>query len=93
MLKSVSEYWNSDCGAVAALWEPVYSTWYAYHQNLDSKTLLKELAAAKEFGMTAVIIDDGWQTEDSERGYAQCGDRQPKKLGDMSRFVSLQCGA
>ncbi len=87
MLKSVSEYWNSDCGAGAALWEPVYSTWYAYHQNLDSKTLLEELAAAKEFGMTAVIIDDGWQTEDSERGYAHCGDWQPKKLGNMSRFV------
>lgn len=88
MLKSVSEYWSSGCTANAALREPVYSTWYAYHQNLDSNTLLAELAEARKFGMTAVIIDDGWQTADSERGYAHCGDWQPKKLGDMRKFVA-----
>ncbi|MFP4199622.1 MAG: hypothetical protein ACLFSO_08540 [Halanaerobium sp.] len=34
----------------------------------------KEAEQAKKFGCEAVIVDDGWQTEDSSRGYAYCGD-------------------
>lgn len=68
---------------------PMYSTWYAMHQNLDESELLRELEIAKEYGMKAVIIDDGWQTEDNNRGYAYCGDWKPakSKIPDMKSFV------
>lgn len=87
ILNDAANYWDTNGCAPSAIWEPVYSTWYAHHQNLNAENLLSELAEAKKFGMSAVIIDDGWQTYDSERGYAYCGDWQPKKLGDMKQFV------
>lgn len=68
--------------------EPMYSTWYSYHQNLAHEELIKELKLAKALGMETVIIDDGWQTEDSSRGYAYCGDWDPIRLPDMKKFVS-----
>ena len=39
--------------------------------------------------MRAVIVDDGWQTDNSERGYAYCGDWKPapKRIGNMKAFV------
>lgn len=60
--------------------EPMYSTWYSYHQNLDRHELIAELKAAKQLGMETVIVDDGWQTRDGQRGYAHCGDWEPERL-------------
>ena len=39
--------------------------------------------------MDTVIIDDGWQTDDNNRGYAYCGDWEvtPTKFPDMREFV------
>ena len=54
--------------------EPIYSTWYSYHQNLFEKELEAECTFASEAGLSGVIVDDGWQTEDNHRGYAYCGD-------------------
>ena len=36
-----------------------------------------------------VIVDDGWQTADNNRGYAFCGDWQvaPQKMGNMAELV------
>lgn len=67
--------------------EPMYSTWYSYHQNLVHEELIEELRLAKKMGMEAVIIDDGWQTEDGKRGYSYCGDWNPVKIPDMRKFV------
>jgi alpha-galactosidase len=67
---------------------PVYSTWYNYHQNLDAETLLQDLAVAKPLGYRTIIVDDGWQTLDSSRGYAFTGDWQPERIPDMQRFVA-----
>jgi alpha-galactosidase len=53
---------------------PVYSTWYAYHQNIDAATLETECSTAREYRMSTLIVDDGWQTDDNQRGYAFCGD-------------------
>jgi alpha-galactosidase len=66
---------------------PMYSTWYNYHQSLDPKVLLAELAVAKQLGMDTVIVDDGWQTLDSKRGYAFTGDWAPERMPDMKGFV------
>lgn len=66
---------------------PVYSTWYNYHQNVDAAVLLKEVAVAKQLGYGSIIVDDGWQTLDSNRGYAYTGDWKPERMPDMKRFV------
>ena len=70
-------------------YDPIYSTWYNFHQQLDEAELLCELKMAKALGMETVIIDDGWQTDDTARGYAYCGDWEvtPKKFADMKKFV------
>jgi alpha-galactosidase len=54
--------------------EPLYSTWYNMHQQLDQGELDAELSRAANLGMRAVIVDDGWQTTDNQRGYAFTGD-------------------
>ena len=47
--------------APAAAFEPIYSSWYSYHQEVFDKELEAECALAKEFGMKGIIVDDGWQ--------------------------------
>ena len=59
---------------------PVYSTWYNYHQSVDAAVLLKEVAIAKKMGFDSIIVDDGWQTLDSGRGYAFTGDWEPERM-------------
>jgi alpha-galactosidase len=66
---------------------PMYSTWYNYHQSIDAKVLLEEVAAAKRMGFEAIIVDDGWQTLDTARGYAFTGDWRPERIPDMKAFV------
>ena len=57
-----------------AAFAPVYSTWYSYHQNVFQKELEDEFARAAALGCKTVILDDGWQTDDNNRGYAFTGD-------------------
>lgn len=56
--------------------EPVYSTWYAFLQNLQQDEIEDQCRLASQCGCKTVIVDDGWQTDDSNRGYAFCGDWQ-----------------
>ena len=69
--------------------DPVYSTWYSYHQLVTSDVLLNELENAAKLGMKTVIIDDGWQTDDNGRGYAYCGEWKAAetKISDMKGFA------
>ncbi|PTR01517.1 alpha-galactosidase [Mucilaginibacter yixingensis] len=67
--------------------QPLYSTWYSYHQNFDAKSLLAECVAAKKLGYTGIIVDDGWQTLHHAGGYAFTGDWQPERIPDMAGFV------
>lgn len=93
-IQDVQKWWDSTDGNTVSVPEsacmPMYSTWYAMHQNLESEDLLNELRIAKEYGLDSVIIDDGWQTENSQRGYAFCGDWEVanSKIPDMSRLVN-----
>ncbi len=68
--------------------EPMYSTWYSYHQNITHDELLAEGKLAKQLGYGAIIVDDGWQTNDSNRGYAYTGDWEPERLTNIEKFVS-----
>ena len=90
----VTNWWESDCGYESAYVpegarEVVDSLWYSFHQMLDKDEIIKECQLSAELGMKTVIIDDGWQTDDNNRGYAYCGDWEvaPKKMGDMKTLV------
>ena len=76
--------------APAAAFEPIYSSWYSYHQEVFDKELEAECALAKEFGMKGIIVDDGWQTDDNKRGYAFCGDWEisRRRFPDMPAHVA-----
>lgn len=65
----------------------MYSTWHSFHRNLDQDAVLTELKVAKSLGYEAVIVDDGWQTLDSSRGYAYTGDWLPERIPEMKAFV------
>jgi alpha-galactosidase len=91
-LREVSDWWAHHPGyqpavVPAAARLPLYSSWYNFHQSLDPGKLLKELELAKQVGFESVILDDGWQTLDSSRGYAFTGDWQPERIPDMRGFV------
>ncbi len=68
---------------------PMYSAWYSYHQAVDTESMLKECRLAKALGMEAIIIDDGWQTDDVNRGYSYCGDWEitKNKIPDIHALV------
>lgn len=69
--------------------EPVYSTWYSMHQQLEQQELDAELSLAADMGMRSVIVDDGWQTTDNQRGYAFTGDWEvaDSRFPDFSAHV------
>jgi len=93
-LKDVSAWYEELDGykpapVSAAAKEPMYSSWYSFHQNLKAAEIEKEARKAKEFGCEAVIVDDGWQTVDNNRGYAYCGDWEAaeSRIPDMKKHV------
>ncbi|MEC0267896.1 glycoside hydrolase family 36 protein [Paenibacillus anseongense] len=95
-LQGVQEWWSSmpeyrPAFVPAAAKEPMYSTWYSMHQNVTDEQIEQQCQIAKKLGMEAVIVDDGWQTEDNRRGYAYCGDWETYagKFPDMKRHVDV----
>lgn len=91
-LAGVADWWAAQDGYAPAPVPdlarlPMYSTWYSYHQSVDAESLLREVEIGKELGYEAIIIDDGWQTLDSQRGYAFTGDWAPERIPDMKGFV------
>lgn len=87
-------WWENECGYASALVSenaklPMDSLWYSFHQNLNKDSILEECKKSKELGMETVIVDDGWQTENNNRGYAYCGDWRvcESKMGDMRSLV------
>jgi len=60
-LKDVGEWWARQPGYEPArvpepARQPVYSTWYNYHQGVDAAVLLKEVAIAKRLGFDSIIV-------------------------------------
>ena len=93
-IRYVGQWWEKDCGitplAVPEIGRmPMYSTWYSRHQNITDKEIEEDCAQAVQMGMKSVLVDDGWQTDDNNRGYAFCGDWQvaKSKLPDMAAHV------
>ena len=73
----------------ASAFQPIYSTWYNFHQNLFAHELEAECQEAIKYGIKGIIVDDGWQTDDNNRGYAFCGDWQlsTRRFPDMKNHV------
>ena len=73
----------------AAAFEPVYSSWYSFHQDVFDRDVEAECAEAAKIGMKVLIVDDGWQTDDNNRGYAYTGDWEisKRRFPDMAAHV------
>ena len=77
------------CRVPETAFDPLYSTWYQFHQDVFAKDIEEECVLAAASGMKTIILDDGWQTDDTNRGYAFCGDWQvsPRRFPDMAAHV------
>lgn len=78
------------CTPPADAFEPLYSTWYNFQQNVFADTIEAECAEAAKDGMKVIILDDGWQTDDTGRGYGFTGDWEVSKrrFPDMAAHVA-----
>lgn len=54
--------------------DPLYSTWYAFTQDVTAEKIEDEARRAAALGMKTLILDDGWQTDEKGRAYERCGD-------------------
>ncbi len=91
-LQRVAKWWESFEGLKPASVPdlaryPMYSTWYSYHQSIVTEELIAECEKSYQLGYRTIIVDDGWQTLDGNRGYAFTGDWKPDRIPDMAGFV------
>ncbi len=94
-LKQVADWWAAQPGyspalAPEAARQPMYSTWYSFHQHLVAAEVEEQCRLSQPLGCRAVIVDDGWQTANNDRGYAYCGDWEvwTGKIPDMRQHVA-----
>ena len=76
-------------GVPAAAFEPLYSSWYGFHQDVFDREIEAECALAAPLGMKTVIVDDGWETDSTARGFDFCGDWEisKRRFPDMAAHV------
>ena len=92
-IRKVAAWWEDKylpMNVPAAAKQPLYSCWYSFHQQTIAHEIEEECARAADMGMKVVIVDDGWQTGDKNRGYGYCGDWEvcPDKIPDMRAHVA-----
>ncbi|WP_327070056.1 glycoside hydrolase family 36 protein [Kitasatospora sp. NBC_01302] len=79
-VQEMAHWWAGLVGPAqvpAAAFEPVFCTWYVSHLTITAAQVEQLGALAAQLGFTAVLVDDGWQTEETSRSYATTGDWQP----------------
>ena len=93
-VKKINAWWENEFGFQKAYvpkeaYLPMNSAWYSFHQALDSERLIEECKISAQLGMKTLIIDDGWQTTDNNRGYRYCGDWElaTEKIPDMKALT------
>ena len=76
--------------APESAFDPLYSTWYAYLQDVHAGELEEEARLAAALGMKTMILDDGWQKVDSRTFYSATGDWMPapSRFPDMKAHVA-----
>ena len=90
LTKWFKEYYPNNLNVSDVCYEPLYSSWYNFHQHPNSALLEKELILAKELGFGSLIIDDGWQYDgNGTSDYIDCGDWKisEEKFPDFKGFV------
>ncbi|MDP4509921.1 glycoside hydrolase family 36 protein [Nonomuraea turcica] len=93
-LAEVAEWWGSRNGLARdvprAARMPAYSTWYAMQQHVDAASVERQAAPAAELGCEAIIVDDGWHSDDRGRGYGYVGEWEPSRTSfpDISGHVA-----
>lgn len=77
------------CRVPDAAFDPLYSTWYQFHQQITDTEIEAECKEAVKLGIKTIIVDDGWQTANNNRGYAYCGDWEvaPERIKNMRTHV------
>jgi len=93
-IENLSQWYEESLGqsmmaVPEAALEPVFSTWYNFHQNVEQQEIEQQCQLAVEAGCKTIILDDGWQTDDNNRGYRYCGDWQvsERRFPDMKGHV------
>jgi len=93
-IANVSKWWEEDHNlsimeVPSCVRETMYSFWYSQHQNVSAKSVEEECKLAANLGFKSIIVDDGWQTDDNNRGYSFCGDWEPSpnKFPDFTGHV------
>lgn len=93
-IENVIDWWENEIeikpmNVPDSAFDPLYSFWYSYHQDVYEKDVEDECQYAKDFGFKNVIVDDGWQTDDNNGGYAYCGDWEVcnNKFSDFAAHV------
>ncbi|MGW7685757.1 glycoside hydrolase family 36 protein [Kribbella sp. NPDC054772] len=93
-LRDVTAEWTAELGdriapVPAVVRKAMYSTWYSDHQHVSAESVERHARAGAAYRTKAVIVDDGWQTDDTRRGYAYCGDWEPtsETFPDMAEHV------
>ncbi|WP_329562623.1 glycoside hydrolase family 36 protein [Kitasatospora sp. NBC_01266] len=72
------QWWGGSRSPVPeAAFEPVFCTWYVRHLEITAAEVERLAALAAPLGFGAMIVDDGWQTDETTRSYATTGDWQP----------------
>ena len=73
-----------------AAFDPLYSSWYAYWQDVHAADLEREAKLAAALGMKTMILDDGWQKDKSRTFYSATGDWMPvaSRFPDMKAHVA-----
>lgn len=92
-IRDVACWWAECKGGMPAIpacaYDPVYSTWYALHRDIDENNVLAECETAAKLGMKTVFVDDGWTTPAESEGFEHAGDWVPnaEKFPDCKDFV------
>lgn len=93
-LHDIQKWWIDECDIKPCpvpdlAKDAMYSFWYSFHQKFTDEEIENECRRAKELGFKTIILDDGWQTDDTNRGYSFCGDWNPapSKIKNMKAHV------
>lgn len=93
-IRDVADWWSSLNGKVRKIpecaYDPVYSTWYSFHRDIDIDKVLAECKVAAKIGCKTVFIDDGWATPHITQSFEHAGDWKPnrEKFSDLQKLTN-----
>ncbi|GAA2384071.1 hypothetical protein GCM10010404_45570 [Nonomuraea africana] len=76
-LADVAAWWGTPGQVPRAARMPAYSTWYAMQQHVTAESVERQAALSAALGCEAIIVDDGWHSDDRGRGYGYVGEWDP----------------